>query len=180
MNVLKAKRRLRRKSSEGAKEAPKTIIDFDAPEPDSSKFDNNLEFPLEEDMINLGVWIQLNHPHFFDGSCKGHLRFAFWLLNTFFIIGIQVLCVMKFNVQSLQDIMGPYEQWMIMKKQGKARTYDNWMQSVRNASLLEKNATIDDLADLNSASSLYNDYSDPYLTYVSLGVLSMICISIIY
>ena len=32
------------------------------------KFDNDLEFPIEEDAINLGVWLQLNHPNFFDGS----------------------------------------------------------------------------------------------------------------
>ena len=59
-------------------------MDFDKVNIDTEKemFTKKLDFPMDEDMVNLGVWIQIHHPNFFDSSVKGHLRYVFWLLFT--------------------------------------------------------------------------------------------------
>ena len=46
---------------------------------------NMLEFPIEEDMVNLGVWLQIHHPSFFDSTFRGHLRYLFWLVVSLII-----------------------------------------------------------------------------------------------
>ena len=50
------------------------FIDFDKEEEergdDQKKYENWIEFHTEEDNINVGAWILLNHPNFFAGSCK--------------------------------------------------------------------------------------------------------------
>ena len=62
----------------------KKEIDFDQDNVDTEKemFQKKLDFPIDEDMVNLGVWLQINHPNFFDSSVKGHARYVFWFLFT--------------------------------------------------------------------------------------------------
>ena len=66
-----------------------------------------LVFPLDEDMVNLGVWMQLNHPNFFDKTIRGHLRYLFWLVFTCSNLGIQIVFVVKFRLQALTDTIEP-------------------------------------------------------------------------
>lgn len=62
----------------------KDEMDFDKENVDTEKtmFQKELAFPIDEDMVNLGVWIQIHHPNFFDTTTKGHFRYAFWFLFT--------------------------------------------------------------------------------------------------
>ena len=60
-------------------------IDFDKLDENTDKFEHTMEFPIEEDMVNLGAWVQLHHPNFFDGSSRGHMRYIYWLINTLLI-----------------------------------------------------------------------------------------------
>ena len=70
-----------------------TIIDFDKKEL-NERGEEELIFPIDDhDAINMGVWIQLHHPNFFDGNWKDHLRYVFWLVSTFIIMNIQIIFV---------------------------------------------------------------------------------------
>ena len=40
-------------------------IDFDAPYIEDEKDECDIEFPLEDDIVNLGSWILIYHPNFF-------------------------------------------------------------------------------------------------------------------
>ena len=45
------------------------LIDFDNEE-NTNLLTSNLIFQLEENMVNLGVWVHLEQPNFFEGSFK--------------------------------------------------------------------------------------------------------------
>lgn len=79
-------------------EASSFALDFD----DQDKYIDSIAkvnvFDLEKDAINLGAWLLLHHPNFFDGSWKGHARYFFWLLNTLVITGIQILLVNNYLI----------------------------------------------------------------------------------
>ena len=87
----------------------KEEMDFDGVDHDAEKemFQKNLDFPIDEDMVNLGIWLQLNHPNFFDSSMKGHLRYIFWFLFTIINLAIQIVFVVKFRLQALTDTIEP-------------------------------------------------------------------------
>ena len=61
------------------------VIQFDNLDETIDKLSNHLEFPVEEDIVNLGAWILLKHPNFFGGSLRGNLRYLFWFLNALII-----------------------------------------------------------------------------------------------
>ena len=62
-----------------------TVIQFDNLDETIDKLSNQLEFPVEEDIVNLGAWILLKHQNFFEGSLRGNLRYLFWFLNALII-----------------------------------------------------------------------------------------------
>jgi hypothetical protein len=44
--------------------------------------------PLEEDMVNMGYWILMNHSNFFEGSRQANFRYAIWLSVSLLILSI--------------------------------------------------------------------------------------------
>ena len=43
--------------------------------------DYNIIVPMEEDQINFGIWVQFNHPNFFEGQV-GKKKYRDWCINT--------------------------------------------------------------------------------------------------
>ena len=74
--------------SETNGENKSTVIEFDNLDETIDKLSNQLEFPVEEDIINIGAWILLKHPNFFGGSSRGNLRYLFWFFNNLIIQGL--------------------------------------------------------------------------------------------
>ena len=62
------------------------VFDFDKALEETNE--NTLIFPIDEDAINFGTWIQLYHPNFFEGGYKGYARFFLWLVYSIFVLCI--------------------------------------------------------------------------------------------
>ena len=91
-------------SDAGAQESDS--IDFD-------KIDNGemqgselqeYELALEEDALNLGFWLWVKHPNFFEGSCNARFRYAIWLFSSIIIF----LAQWKLNTSFLLEAIGDY------------------------------------------------------------------------
>lgn len=88
---------------------------------------------------------------------------------------------MKYNVQTLQDIVGPLIQWNTMQELGKAKVYAAWLDNVRQGALRNESFNeLDSLSDLNAASNIMDLVFDPYMLYIGWGVLTMIAIHITF
>ena len=145
------------------------------------RFQNCIELNIEEDNINLGAWILLNHPNFFCGSNKARKRYAFWLLNTITITLMHGLFIMMFNVESLAEIVSPWEQFQIIKEKGKAYTYTKWIEQVNQN--FSKNQTGDQsipkIKDIEISVDRYDKLSSPfrYVLFYSLSLIVLIHVS---
>ena len=91
-------------NNDGAENAIEQI-DFDNPSTDCGIQECKIEFPLEEDIINLGSWILIYHPNFFNGSGKAALRYTFYFINSVVILSIQLIFLMYFNFTAMNDMM---------------------------------------------------------------------------
>lgn len=93
---------------EKADEGEESELDYNNLQGQSTEeqFAMDMGFSLEEDMVNLGICLQLNHPRFFEGG-RGCCRYIFWLINALLILVIQAVFIVKFNLQSLEDTIGP-------------------------------------------------------------------------
>ena len=108
------------------KERSTNYIDFDSPVIDCDKYKCNIEFALEEDIVNLGSWILINHPNFFDGSWKAALRYTFYLVNTVSILCIQFIFLMYFNIVAINDISSIYNRLFSIQEKGFIETFSEW------------------------------------------------------
>ena len=79
------------------------------------------------------------------------------------------------------DLVGPMTTWGTMLYQGKAKTYNDWINSIVEGAKL--NRTVNDiggLGDLETGSAIMDGTMDPLLDYVGFGVLAIMIIHISY
>ena len=145
-------------------------------------FKKKLTFSADEDMVNLGVWLQIYHPNFFDTTMYGHLRYAMWLIFTFINMGIQVIFVVKFRLQVLTDTVEPMRQSDLIMKQGRAKTYDDWIQGVFK---LSKDGVKDltvtpNILDVGVGHNIAAKDLDPFLEFLPAFTAILLAIQITF
>ena len=74
----------------------------------TSNIDTNeseIEFEMEDDVINLGIWIQINSPELFEGSYMARCRYLIWLLNAIIILASTSFILTMYVRHSIRDII---------------------------------------------------------------------------
>ena len=154
-------------------------FDFDKPSADSNAYVNTLEFPIEEDPLNLGTWIQLYHPNFFDGSLKGHLRYAFWLIFTLAVLVVQIIIIMKFDILTIDDSVENNKMYNKITDLGPAKVYRNWIVTVNNKAA-KKESEVPNINDISTVMDLMDSWEDSMVQFAGWSVLFMILILITF
>lgn len=154
-------------------------FNFDRP----AKFSNGLlilDFPVEEDMVNLGAWLQLYHPNFFEGSTGGQLRYMIWLLISLLIQTTKFIFVVKFYMTVISDVVTPLQVYRDVLQIGRANTYQNWIDNVKNKSSLAgvKDDSIENWSDYNKGIDLHDAFTDPKNS--GIAILSCMVVMILF
>ena len=84
--------------------------------------------------------------------------------------------VVKFDLDSIYAIIEPSIQIRKITDHGKAKAFDEWMNSVRKgAKLSEKDDSIIDINDVTKAANYVENLDDPYITVA--GILILVIVS---
>ena len=109
-------------------------------------------FQMENDVVNLGLWLHLFHSNCFATS---YTRYIVWLVYCIMSIGIQVFIFISFQATNLKTIMSSYEaQAFILKaKDDGENVFSLWCKA-NNENI--QGAKIPAISSLESAIGLIN------------------------
>ena len=82
------------------------VIDFDKINNSLTPEDKVYEMHLEEDIVNLGYWLMVFHPNFFEGSTKAKGRFVYWVIAVILLIFMQVWTIVRYAQVAIDGFHG--------------------------------------------------------------------------
>ena len=130
-NIFLKKKKKASSDSVKATDQPDHFIDFENTCQDNDDYDMGLDFPLEDDIVNLGSWILINHPNFFTGNINASLRYLFFLVNLIVILLIQLIYISYFNYVSTKDTVSLFDKAFELTAKGQAQVYYEWIDTVQ-------------------------------------------------